>query len=176
MAEFGQNDHDISQFFPEIVNHLRIISVVLSCSGLFVEKKDYSPRDVVNTLDSDPSVVLPDESEVEAAFNSKAARIVVKAFDDANITWVRVGLPKIIYKIRLAPGAPGSWSAASENLLDLLLAILVKEHVLDDLHTKELIVSEAYISFLKQMLRRRDNLLADYRKEDCMKITIAYGT
>ena len=173
MAEFGQNDHDISQFFPEIVNHLRIISVVLSCSGLFVEKKHYSPRDVVNTLDLDSSVVLPDESEVEAAFNSKAARIVVKAFDDANITWVRVGLPKIIYKIRLAPG---SWSAASENLLDLLLAILVKEHVLDDLHTKELIVSEAYISFLKQMLRRRDNLLADYRKEDCMKITIAYGT
>ena len=70
MPEFGQNNHDIAQFFPEIVNDLRIISVVLSCSGLFVDDKDYSPRDVVNILASGPPVVLMDESVVEAAFNS----------------------------------------------------------------------------------------------------------
>ena len=67
------------------MNDLRIISVVLSCSGLFNDNKDYSPRDIVNILASGPSVVLMDESVVEAAFNSQAARIVVKAFDEANI-------------------------------------------------------------------------------------------
>ena len=66
MPEFGQNNHDIAQFFPEIVNDLKIISVVLSCSGLFVDNKDYSPRDVVNTLALDPSVVLFDFSVVKA--------------------------------------------------------------------------------------------------------------
>ena len=67
------------------MNDLRIISVVLSCSGLFVDNKDYSPRDVVNTLALSRSVVLIDESVVEAAFNSQAARIVVKASDETNI-------------------------------------------------------------------------------------------
>ena len=67
------------------MNDLKIISVVLSCSGLFVDNKDYSPRDVVNTLALSRSVVLIDESVVEAAFNSQAARIVVKASDEANI-------------------------------------------------------------------------------------------
>ena len=46
------------------MNDLRIISVVLSCSGLFVDNKDYSPRDVVNILALDVSVVLIDESVV----------------------------------------------------------------------------------------------------------------
>ena len=67
------------------MNDLRIISVVLSCSGLFNDNKDYSPRDIVNILASGPSVVLMDESVVEAAFNSQAARIVVKASDETNI-------------------------------------------------------------------------------------------
>ena len=67
------------------MNDLKIISVVLSCSGLFVDSKDYSPRDVVNTLALSRSVVLIDESVVEAAFNSQAARIVVKASDETNI-------------------------------------------------------------------------------------------
>ena len=70
MAEFGQNDHDVAQFFPEIVNDLRIISVILSRSALFIENRDYNPKDVVNILESNPSVVLLDESVVEAAFNS----------------------------------------------------------------------------------------------------------
>ena len=67
------------------MNDLKIISVVLSCSGLFNDNKDYSPRDIVNILASGLSVVLMDESVVEAAFNSQAARIVVKASDEANI-------------------------------------------------------------------------------------------
>ena len=67
------------------MNDLKIISVVLSCSGLFVDNKDYSPRDVVNILALDLSVVLIDESVVEAVFNSQAARIVVKASDETNI-------------------------------------------------------------------------------------------
>ena len=70
MPEFGQNNHDIAQFFPEIVNHLRVISVILSRSALFIENRDYNPKDVVNILESNPSVVLLDESVVEAAFNS----------------------------------------------------------------------------------------------------------
>ena len=85
MPEFGQNSHDIAQLFPEIVNHLKVISVVLSCSDLFIDNRDYNPKDVVNILESDPSVVLLDESVVEAAFNSQAARIVVKSFDETNI-------------------------------------------------------------------------------------------
>ena len=67
------------------MNDLKIISVVLSCSSLFVDSKDYSPRDVVNLLALDLSVVLLDESVVEPVFNSQAARIVVKASDEANI-------------------------------------------------------------------------------------------
>ena len=67
------------------MNDLRIISVVLSCSGLFVDNRDHCPRDVVNILALDLSVVLIDESVVEAVFNSQAARIVVKASDEANI-------------------------------------------------------------------------------------------
>ena len=72
-------------YFRKIVNHLRIISVVLSCSGLVVDNRDYSPRDVVNILALDLSVVLIDEFVVEAVFNSQAARIVVKASDETNI-------------------------------------------------------------------------------------------
>ena len=67
------------------MNDLRIISVVLSCSGLFVDNRDHCPRDVVNILALDLSVVLIDECVVEAAFNSQAARIVVKASDETNI-------------------------------------------------------------------------------------------
>jgi hypothetical protein len=91
-CEFGQNNHDIAQFFPEIVNHLRIISVVLSCSGLFVDNRDYNPKDVVNILALSRSVVLSDESVVEAAFNSQAARIVVKSFDETNIESGHIGV------------------------------------------------------------------------------------
>ena len=74
------------------MNDLRIISVVLSCSGLFVDSKDYSPRDVVNLLALDLSVVLLDESVVEPVFNSQAARIVVKASDETNIESGHIGL------------------------------------------------------------------------------------
>ena len=70
MPEFGQNNHDVAQHFPEIVFHLRVISVILSRSALFIENRDYNPKDVVNILESNPSVVLLDESVVEAAFNS----------------------------------------------------------------------------------------------------------
>ena len=79
MPEFVQNSHDIAQLFPEIVNHLKVISVVLSCSDLFIDNRDYNPKDVVNILALSRSVVLLDESVVEAAFNSQAARIVVKS-------------------------------------------------------------------------------------------------
>ena len=96
MPEFGQNNHDIAQFFPEIVNHLRVISVVLSCSGLLVDNRDYNPKDITNILASDPSVVLLDESVVEAAFNSQAARIVVKASDETNIESGHIGV--LMYK------------------------------------------------------------------------------
>ena len=75
------------------MNDLKIISVVLSCSGLFVDSKDYSPRDVVNLLALDLSVVLLDESVVEPVFNSQAARIVVKASDEANIESGHIGVP-----------------------------------------------------------------------------------
>ena len=92
MPEFGKNSHDIAQFFPEIVNHLGVISVVLSCSGLFVDNRDYNSKDVVNVLASDPSVVLVDESVVEAVFNSQAARIVVKASDETNIESGHIGV------------------------------------------------------------------------------------
>ena len=91
-CEFGQNNHDIAQFFPEIVNHLRIISVVLSCSGLFVDNRDYNPKDVVNILALSRSVVLLDEYVVEAAFNSQAARIVVKASYETNIESGHIGV------------------------------------------------------------------------------------
>ena len=74
------------------MNDQRIISVVLSCSGLFNDNKDYSPRDIVNILASGPSVVLMDESVVEAAFNSQAARIVVKASDETNIESGHIGV------------------------------------------------------------------------------------
>ena len=92
MPEFGQNSHDIAQLFPEIVNHLKVISVVLSCSDLFIDIRDYNPKDVVNILESDPSVVLLDESVVEAAFNSQAARIVVKASYETNIESGHIGV------------------------------------------------------------------------------------
>ena len=74
------------------MNDLRIISVVLSCSGLFVDSRDYSPRDVVNILTLSPSVVFPDKSVVEAAFNSQVARIVVKASDETNIESGHIGV------------------------------------------------------------------------------------
>ena len=74
------------------MNDLKITSVVLSCGGLFVDNKDYSPRDVVNTLALDPSVVSVDESVVEAVFNSQAARIVVKASDETNIESGHIGV------------------------------------------------------------------------------------
>ena len=92
MPEFGQNSHDIAQLFPEIVNHLKVISVVLSCSDLFIDNRDYNPKDVVNILESDSSVVLLDEYVVEAAFNSQAARIVVKASDETNIESGHIGV------------------------------------------------------------------------------------